>query len=83
MINVKPVFAKLEYKSIKVINSLGPMPAASNFTEGEDVLVRFKSGKYTVGRIMMFPVMFPADKRKHVFFSTGRGTKTRQFEEVK
>ena len=82
--SAKPVFARMEHRAMKVVNSLGPMPAAHNFVEGEEVLVRFKSGKHAIGRVMTFAVGYPAAKNhKHVFFSTGRGTKSRILEEAK
>jgi hypothetical protein len=36
---------------MKCINSLPPMPHHSHFKHNEDVLVKFKSGFYTIGRI--------------------------------
>lgn len=79
----KPVFAKMAYKSMPVVNSLGPLPAARYFKAGDEVLVRFKSGKHTIGRVMLFEVGYPMVRRLHIFFSTGRGSKTRKLEEDK
>jgi hypothetical protein len=83
MITFKPVeFGKMERMLMKVVDSQKPMPPARLFSDGEDILVRFQSGKYTVGRVKSFP-QHGAAPILNVIFSTGRGTRVRKFEEDK
>jgi hypothetical protein len=42
---------KIEHARLPVINSRGPMPDARFFKHKDQVLVRFKSGWYTIGGI--------------------------------
>lgn len=64
--------ADVEIVHIKCVNSLGPVPHYANFKDGEDVLVRFKSGHYTVGRVR------DLGGKLYVLFFTGRGSKCKQ-----
>lgn len=65
--------------TLKQIDSLGIAPDYRHFTVGDEVVVRFKSGKRTIGRVISNKVWLSetneTEDRLGVLFFTGRGSK--------
>lgn len=61
---------KLQTARLKCIDSLGPMPHHSHFKLREQVLVRFKSGWFTLGQVMQLNNGYRVGPRtvKYVYF---------------